>query len=445
MFTTLRNVADSTLVTEHESNVFTRIACQACRSGKLKCVREKGGCRRCRVKDIPCRFSDSSRSRRWRTRNVSSKDSSSTTVTHQAQVPIEHNASSSASGQSVQLLGPSPADSSSAAPLSWINSTSYRGSETLDLEGIFDSRLTHWNDFFSGSALTDGENYFQLHHPDWIAEPLDAETTLTATSTDHRPYSHADVLPASVSGSLTFNELECATTIRAYDYTEAIGAVPDNDSPTGVTIDIENPEFPGDVEILRSPQQGRTTTGVDMGALGPQLCNCLSVALDILDTITVNESNSTIPMIPQLIRLNKRVLMQSRPLLDCTRCSGIPTITMLLTVLCQKLISSYENIVDLLVQLYGQVHEAPNSEAQVPVAGFEEPDRVRVSTYQVELREEPCVFVGVITLQLGIFRTFLVNLKTVQSSKSNAHVMLVDSIDARVLKLGHFINRRCEL
>lgn len=37
MFITLRNTRDSSLVTERESNVSTRVACQTCRAGKV-CV-----------------------------------------------------------------------------------------------------------------------------------------------------------------------------------------------------------------------------------------------------------------------------------------------------------------------------------------------------------------------------------------------------------------------
>ncbi len=60
--------------------------------------------------------------------------------------------------------------------------------------------------------------------------------------------------------------------------------------------------------------------------------------------------------------------------------------------------------------------------------------------YEVEICEEPFLFVGLVTILLGILRAFLVKLKAVQNNGTSDYFSLLDSVDKRVLQLGRFFS-----
>ena len=65
--------------------------------------------------------------------------------------------------------------------------------------------------------------------------------------------------------------------------------------------------------------------------------------------------------------------------------------------------------------------------------------------YEVEEFEEPCLFSGLVTLQLGIFRAFLVRVKGAPEVFAREYFGLLDEVDGRVLKLGRFCSASCEV
>jgi len=71
----------------------------------------------------------------------------------------------------------------------------------------------------------------------------------------------------------------------------------------------------------------------------------------------------------------------------------------------------------------------------------------KLREYDVEACEEPCLFTGLVTLHLGILRAFLGRLKGegVQMEGKNAYSVLLDEVDKRVLKLGRFCSKSCEV
>ena len=69
----------------------------------------------------------------------------------------------------------------------------------------------------------------------------------------------------------------------------------------------------------------------------------------------------------------------------------------------------------------------------------------QLKDYEVERFEEPCLFGGLVTLQLGILRAFLVRMKGVPEHFARDYVGLLDEVDKRVMKLGRFCSASCEV
>lgn len=74
-----------------------------------------------------------------------------------------------------------------------------------------------------------------------------------------------------------------------------------------------------------------------------------------------------------------------------------------------------------------------------------EEGRIQLREYEVDKSEEPCLFSGLVTLQLGILRAFLVRLKAVPEELVGDYFTLLDSVDKRVMKLGRFCSESCEV
>lgn len=235
------------------------------------------------------------------------------------------------------------------------------------------------------------------------------------------------------------------SSIRGQDSSETIRPLSNSDRRISVRDTNLHTELSERNGYSPGSPRPSTSTAIDQGVLASEPCGCLSSSLKSLDVITASEASFSLSMVPQIIYLNKRVLMRIKPLLNCPHCYSRRTIATLLTVLCQKLISSYEDVVTLLAKQYRELHQIPDEANRGVDSESTQAEIVQLRDYEVELKEEPCVFVGVITLQLGILRTFLSNLKATQQDKSDAHITLVEAIDSRVLKLGHFINTSCQL
>lgn len=127
----------------------------------------------------------------------------------------------------------------------------------------------------------------------------------------------------------------------------------------------------------------------------------------------------------------------------------------LVTVLCQKVIASYEHIIALLARQYYALHELSMDNVptylriydEVEIEGGEEEGQglIQVREYEVEKCEEPCLFAGLVTLQLGILRAFLGRLKGVPEHLAGEYVMLLNEVDQRVMKLGRYCSASCEV
>lgn len=170
-------------------------------------------------------------------------------------------------------------------------------------------------------------------------------------------------------------------------------------------------------------------------------CNCLNLAVSLLESISIQDVQTNLQSVPQRIRQNKSALLQCRALHACLFCSKKSEFVMLLILLCQKIIISYQHIVVILTAQFNRLHR-PNQddEIQISVPTMESAmataREVELREYQVDVEEEPCVFGGVVQMQVKKMTAFLRILKTMLIAYTwPSHVAMLDLVGNDVKEL----------
>jgi hypothetical protein len=163
-------------------------------------------------------------------------------------------------------------------------------------------------------------------------------------------------------------------------------------------------------------------------------CRCLASAVSLLESISIQSIQANLKSVPQIIRHNKSALLQCRALYTCSVCSKKSEFVMLLIFLCQRIISSYQRTVAILTEQFNRLH-CPNEDHLIQVsapsmeAAMAAAREVELREYQVNVEEEPCVFGGVVQMQLKKMISFLRLLKVIVSGdKWPSHVAMIDLV-----------------
>lgn len=115
---------------------------------------------------------------------------------------------------------------------------------------------------------------------------------------------------------------------------------------------------------------------------------------------------------------------------------------MLLIVLCQKIVSSYQRTVTILTEQSNKLH-CPNQDNVIQVPSMEatmatarEVDRSLVREYEVEVEEEPCAFGGLVQMQTTKMTSFLAMLKVMLREYAwGSHIAMLDVVGNDVKEL----------
>ena len=172
-------------------------------------------------------------------------------------------------------------------------------------------------------------------------------------------------------------------------------------------------------------------------------CQCLMSALTLLETLAIESARPSAPTVARILHFKKRALAQCNTLLECRRCSTVSSFIMLLVILCEKMITSYEQILAVLTKQYNlrqarllgsatryQSVESGNDHA---AHALDEERQVAVKDYDLDMEEQPCVFGGLASLQMRKLKTFLTRVKAVlRQCHCDLHVVMVDSVEERL-------------
>ena len=166
-------------------------------------------------------------------------------------------------------------------------------------------------------------------------------------------------------------------------------------------------------------------------------CRCLTSALTVLETVSIEDSRTNWDRLGHLLNFTKRALQVCNVLLDCPQCRRVSNFMMLLIVVCQKITTTFDHILVLLTERYQARQSArPNQAVATPSGMSTNPDEGRVMAvkgYEVDGAEEPCLFGALTSIQLRTLGSLLVRVKTTMQAREWAqHVAIVDSVGERV-------------
>jgi hypothetical protein len=191
-------------------------------------------------------------------------------------------------------------------------------------------------------------------------------------------------------------------------------------------------------------------------------CQCTTHALSLLEAIVHHDTLATLSSVPTDLSLTKRALVHCKKLLDCAHCSSTSSFVTLLILLCQQIITSYENIIAKLCEQFNKIHpdnqftarghgvdqlvlqaraQAQTCNGSETLHDLATDKRLLFKDYEVDVEEEPCVFGGLTSMQLKTLVLFLAKLRGVARGWSwDTHVMMVDAVEKRVFALLRVTN-----
>ncbi|KAH8597033.1 hypothetical protein B0O99DRAFT_619182 [Bisporella sp. PMI_857] len=413
MFTTLRYNKDAALV-ERVDSLHMDVTCQRCRSKKIKCTRDKGGCRTCLQRNYECVYSRQLERKDAKKRGCALKTPKARTKNVLAAASVQKSALELATSTQKGLHTPEGSeDSTPSTPelcnqntLPQILSDSYQG---LDQTTNHNSLNDYPYDFFEPSLSGEGG-------------VLTVGDITCVTSPNWDPnYFHLE--------SVNLNE-----------YTSQI--LGGGQVTPGVAESTPISASEDDIAHLLSSKE--LTTGL----IKPTKCLCADKTLRAIEKIATAETQVDFKNVPECINFNKLALAQCRKFLDCLSCTSISHFMMLLIILYDKLASSYDKILALLTMQYNKLHPddvyVPTEEwrqkhreiwkSNEVVCGYEQ-GVLLLRDYDVDAEEEACIFGGVVSMQVKSLQKLVVRSKAIlQSSSLAAHIIMVEGIEKSIRK-----------
>ena len=193
--------------------------------------------------------------------------------------------------------------------------------------------------------------------------------------------------------------------------------------------------------VAQQPRPESATSGTSNLTGGPTTqssCQCLTSALSLLETLTIQSAQPSARTVARILHFKKRALAQCDVLLDCQRCGSLSSFIMLLVVFCEKMVTSYERVLVILTAQYKARQGQQSSD--IAGGGFasaaserDEERRMAVRDYDVDMEEQPCVFGSLASMQMRKMKTFLARVKTVlRQWNCELHVATVVSVEERL-------------
>lgn len=184
-------------------------------------------------------------------------------------------------------------------------------------------------------------------------------------------------------------------------------------------------------------------------------CHCSNTALIVLEALNVQNVSISQQTLAHTLRLNKIALSRCKRLLSCRNCSVSSSFVMLLIVLCQNLVSSYEHVTALLMQQFDdfqslrqerclptfddtQILSGKKNGSEITTRAarndlLEAAQRAKIQGYEIDLEEQPAVLGAITRFHLASLKTFLQRLKdSLRQDNLTSHIGLIDSACSRV-------------
>ena len=168
----------------------------------------------------------------------------------------------------------------------------------------------------------------------------------------------------------------------------------------------------------------------------------MSTALDILEVLEIKNSKMSLEAIDGILSFKKRALAQCNVMLECQGCNSHSQFVMLLVVICDKMVASFERLSASCREVHNTITEVGDIKR---AEGFTIVDgkSLFVGEYEVDLDEERCYLVRqLVMLQLKNLATFELRLKGIANGWSwDAHKTMLATIDKRLQDTASNIRR----
>lgn len=184
-------------------------------------------------------------------------------------------------------------------------------------------------------------------------------------------------------------------------------------------------------------------------------CQCSDTALVVLEALNVQNMSINQQTLAQTLRLNKIALSRCQRLLSCETCCVSSSFVMLVIVLCQNLVSSYERIIALLMQQLNELRFAHHLQRPTAFKGIRPPlgsrdssdatartarndlleatQRTKLQGYEIDSNEQPAVLGAITRFHLTCLKTFLCRIRdSLTQHNLSSHIGLIDSACSRV-------------
>lgn len=229
---------------------------------------------------------------------------------------------------------------------------------------------------------------------------------------------------------------------------------PHHANPVTAVASLSRPCNPARSEVVLRPNFGSAISDAfkpDVGSTcsSPQIsCQCLTSALSLLETLAIEIARASGPTIARILHFKKRALAQCNMLLDCQRCSSVSSFLILLVVFCEKMVTSYEQVLVILTNQYkSRQGLEPGSTSTTRQGGtfdpeLEEERQMALKDYDLDMEEQPCVFGNLASMQMRKMGTFLARVKAVlRQWKCDPHIATVDSVEERLRQQLRLFNK----
>ncbi|KAL8708611.1 MAG: hypothetical protein Q9220_006547 [cf. Caloplaca sp. 1 TL-2023] len=198
--------------------------------------------------------------------------------------------------------------------------------------------------------------------------------------------------------------------------------------------------FPGSIVAQRNRESANMIRHTASGSANS--CRCMSTALDILEVLEIKNSKMSLEAIDGILSFKKRALNQCNVMLECQGCNSHSQFMMLLVVICDKMVASFERLSLSCREVHQQIHQIGDIKK---TEGFTIVDgkSLFVGEYEVDLDEERCYLVRqLVMLQLRNLATFELRLKGIANGWSwDAHKTMLATIDKRLQDTAANIRR----
>ena len=198
--------------------------------------------------------------------------------------------------------------------------------------------------------------------------------------------------------------------------------------------------FPGSIVAQRNRE---ATNMFRHTASNTSSCRCMSTALEILEVLEIKNSKMSLEAIDGILSFKKRALNQCNVMLECQGCNSHSQFMMLLVVICDKMVSSFERLSLSCREVHNHITEVGDIKRAGEGFTIVDGKSLFVGEYEVDLDEERCYLVRqLVMLQLRNLATFELRLKGIANGWSwDAHKTMLATIDKRLQDTAANIRR----